>query len=63
MDNFNKEQISYCKYCGKQCKSLNSLKQHEIRCKENPNHIITKLNQERYNIFRVVYELVLLLII
>ena len=39
MDNFNKEQILYCKYCGKQCKSLNSLKQHEIRCKENPNHI------------------------
>lgn len=44
MDNFNKEQILYCKYCGKQCKSLNSLKQHEIRCKENPNHIITNFD-------------------
>lgn len=42
MDNFNKEQILYCKYCGKQCKSLNALKQHEIRCKQNPNKIICK---------------------
>lgn len=28
-----------CKYCGKECKNLNSLKQHEIRCKLNPNRI------------------------
>jgi len=28
-----------CQYCGKECKSLNSLKQHEIRCKYNPNRI------------------------
>ena len=27
----------YCQYCGKNCKSLNSLKQHEVRCKENKN--------------------------
>lgn len=27
----------FCKYCGKQCKNLNSLKQHEVRCKQNPN--------------------------
>ena len=27
----------FCQYCGKQCKNLNSLKQHELRCKENPN--------------------------
>ena len=33
----NKEQILYCQYCNKECKSLNSLKQHECRCKENPN--------------------------
>ena len=26
-----------CKYCGKVCKNKNSLVQHEIRCKENPN--------------------------
>lgn len=39
MDNFNKEQILYCQYCGKECKSLNSLKQHEIRCNDNPNKI------------------------
>lgn len=40
MDNFNKEQFLYCQYCGRECKSLNSLKQHEIRCKKNPNKII-----------------------
>lgn len=28
-----------CKYCGKECKNINSLKQHETRCKYNPNHI------------------------
>ena len=28
-----------CKYCGKVCKNKNSLVQHEIRCKENPNRI------------------------
>lgn len=39
MDNFNKEQSCFCKYCNKECKSLNSLKQHEIRCKFNPNKI------------------------
>ena len=39
MDNFNKEQQCFCQYCGKECKSLNSLKQHEIRCKYNLNAI------------------------
>lgn len=39
MDNFNKEQQCFCQYCGKECKSLNSLKQHEIRCKLNPNKL------------------------
>ena len=28
-----------CKYCGKPCKNLKSLAQHEIRCKQNPNRI------------------------
>ena len=27
----------FCQYCGKPCKNLNALKQHEIRCKHNPN--------------------------
>jgi DNA-directed RNA polymerase subunit RPC12/RpoP len=31
--------IYYCQYCGKECKGKNSLVQHEIRCKENPNKI------------------------
>lgn len=26
-----------CQYCGKQCKNLNSLKQHECRCPKNKN--------------------------
>lgn len=28
-----------CQYCGKECKNLNSLRQHEVRCKENPNRL------------------------
>lgn len=28
-----------CQYCGRKCKNLNSLRQHEIRCKLNPNKI------------------------
>lgn len=28
-----------CKYCGKKCKNLNSLTQHEIRCHSNPNRL------------------------
>lgn len=29
-----------CQYCGKVCKNTNSLKQHEKRCKQNPNRIM-----------------------
>lgn len=28
-----------CKYCGRVCKSKNSLVQHKVRCKSNPEHI------------------------
>ncbi len=28
-----------CQYCGRICKNINSLIQHEIRCKSNPDHI------------------------
>ncbi len=28
-----------CKYCEKECKNLNSLRQHEIRCHKNPERI------------------------
>lgn len=28
-----------CQYCKKECKNKNSLIQHEIRCKENPNRL------------------------
>ena len=44
-ENFEKEQYHldhddlFCKFCGKECKNKNSLVQHEIRCKENPNKI------------------------
>lgn len=31
----------FCKFCGKECKNKNSLVQHELRCKENPNKIDT----------------------
>lgn len=29
-----------CRYCGKICKNKNSLAQHEVRCKNNPNRIV-----------------------
>ena len=43
-----------CKYCGKECKNKNSLVQHEIRCKENPNKIessFVKFNRDREHIW------------
>lgn len=51
MDNFNKEQQLYCQYCGKECKSINSLIQHEIRCKLNSNKInLSYLNNNKKGI-------------
>lgn len=40
--------IGYCSYCGKECKNLNSLKQHEVRCKENPNRKDCKGNHKSH---------------
>lgn len=45
MDNFNEPQIVFCQYCGRECKSLNSLKQHERRCKNNPNRLIVDFSK------------------
>ena len=28
-----------CKFCQKLCKNVNALRQHELRCKQNPNKI------------------------
>lgn len=36
---YNQAYICYCQYCGKECKNLNSLKQHQARCKMNSNRI------------------------
>jgi hypothetical protein len=38
-----------CEYCKRECKNLNSLTQHKIRCKENPNRILVKSNFIEYN--------------
>lgn len=35
----------FCKFCGKECKSTNSLCQHEIRCKDNPSRLIVCNNK------------------
>ena len=40
-NDYSKEQILYCKYCGKECKSKNSLHNHERLCKLNPNRQYT----------------------
>lgn len=46
--NMNKS-IFICRFCGKECKNSNSLKQHEYRCYENPNRIVeNKLELEAY---------------
>lgn len=38
---FDKDNNVYiCQYCGRECVGKNSLTQHEIRCKENPDRII-----------------------
>lgn len=39
----------YCKYCDKECKNKNSLSQHEVRCKLNPEKIIVISNFISYN--------------
>lgn len=36
------KQIYICQYCGKECVGKNSLVQHEIRCKENPESIVVR---------------------
>lgn len=45
----NDSKTYICKYCGKICKNKNSLAQHEIRCKENPNKIKIVSNFIEYN--------------
>ena len=47
MNNFNAPQILYCKFCGKECKSINSLKQHERRCIKNPNKLYVNINDNK----------------
>jgi hypothetical protein len=41
---FNEKDLTEytCQYCGKVCIGKNSLTQHEIRCKNNPNRIISQ---------------------
>lgn len=39
----------YCKFCGKECKNTNSLVQHEIRCRMNPDKIEINNSLEQYN--------------
>ncbi len=41
---YNIDKEVFCKHCGKQCKNENSLRQHELRCKENPEHISSVVN-------------------
>ncbi len=44
------EENYICKFCGKQCKNANSLRNHERFCKENPEHQESpwiKFNHER----------------
>lgn len=50
-EKFNeKREDLFCQYCGKLCKNLNSLKQHEVRCKSNPNAIKNKDSLYEHNL-------------
>jgi hypothetical protein len=40
-----------CRYCKKEAKNLNSLTQHEIRCRSNPNRLILDLSGEKNPMF------------
>lgn len=42
----------FCIYCGKQCKNLNSLRNHERLCKENPDRQILVSNFIKWNEYR-----------
>lgn len=56
MNNFNELRDDlYCVYCNKQCKNLNSLKNHECRCKNNPNKLKTVGNPN--NIYKYLEKL------
>lgn len=47
---FNEDKNEYvCQYCGKICVGKNSLTQHELRCKENPNRLKIVSNFVKYN--------------
>ena len=37
-----------CKFCGKECKNIKSIRTHEKLCKLNPNRIILKENSHKY---------------
>lgn len=41
------DKVFECRYCGRKCKSKNSLVNHEIRCKENPQRLICLGNKGR----------------
>lgn len=41
LSDFNAYSESFCQFCNRKCHNLNSLKQHEIRCKLNPDKINT----------------------
>lgn len=43
------QEILKCKYCGKECKNANSLRNHERLCKQNPNRQIIKSGFIVYN--------------
>ena len=45
-----------CKFCQKECKNINSLTQHELRCSHNPNHLPTTIVHKFNNVGRVAWN-------
>lgn len=46
----------FCKFCNKECKNKNSLRQHEIRCKNNPQKINYKPIEGFNNFGRIAWN-------
>lgn len=48
---FNIPNVHYCEFCGRECKNINSYKQHLCRCKKNPQRIESSTSEYRRKVY------------
>lgn len=53
---FNEKKDCYCQFCGKLCHSKNSLKNHERRCKQNPDRLETHITGDHFKAWRDIHK-------